>query len=54
MNISYTQVKALLNAMGGDEDTVFTLIQGDSEFYAGEGLYARIYEMEEEGVYFLG
>lgn len=54
MNITYSQVQALTEAMGGDKDAVFTLIEGDELFHSGEGLYAAIYDLEEEGMYFLG
>lgn len=53
MDINLKQAEALIEAFGGDEDVVLTLVEGDEHFHSGPGLYVND-EYQEHGCIFLG
>ena len=54
MNFTYEQAKNLLEAFGGDEETIITVEEGTKEWHSGPGLYAIYEACPEEGALFLG
>ena len=57
LNINYAQAVAILDAFGGDEDTVVTISKTDDQGdrgHSGPGLYLHYEACRDEGSIFLG
>lgn len=52
INLTYAQVQQLIEAFGGDEDTVICVENGDG--HSGKGVYVGYQACREEGSDFLG
>lgn len=53
MDITLSQARELVKFFGGDEDAVFTIVEGNESFHSGKGLYVHD-EYPEHGCHFLG
>jgi len=53
IEINLSQAKELADAFGGDDELMFTLVNGDEEFHLGPGMYGRD-DYWEYGCVFLG
>lgn len=52
VNLTYAQVQQLVEALGGDEDTVLCIQAGDG--HSGKGIYVGYEACREDGSDFLG
>lgn len=54
IELNLKMARELVEAFGGDEDAVMTLMTGDENSHSGTGIYVGCAEYPEEGSNYLG